>query len=60
MNNKKMSSAETEKQLNQDELLKLEAKYCSWGDTVHYVEKPNIFERCRGSYLYDNADVSPM
>ena len=35
------------------ELLKLEAKYCSWGDTVHYVEKPNIFESCQGSYLYD-------
>ena len=40
-----------------DELLKLEAKYCSWGDTVHYVERPNIFRRCKGSYLYDRDGV---
>jgi len=36
-----------------DELLNLEAKYCSWGDTVHYVEKLNVFKRAQGSYLYD-------
>lgn len=36
-----------------DELLKLEAKYCSWGDTVHYAEKLNIFSRSEGIYLYD-------
>jgi 4-aminobutyrate aminotransferase / (S)-3-amino-2-methylpropionate transaminase / 5-aminovalerate transaminase len=35
------------------ELLKLEALYCSHGDTVHYVEPPKLFERCEGSYLYD-------
>ena len=34
------------------ELLKLEAIYCSHGDTVHYSE-PKIFDRCEGSYLYD-------
>ena len=34
-------------------LLKLESQYCSWGDTVHYVEKPNIFSNSKGSYLYD-------
>ena len=37
----------------QKELLKLESKYCSWGDTVHYVPNPNIFERSEGSFLYD-------
>ena len=36
-----------------DGLLELESKYCSWGDTVHYVEKPNIFVRAEGSYVYD-------
>ena len=36
-----------------DELLRLEAKYCSWGDTVHYAEKLNIFSRSEGIYLYD-------
>ena len=36
-----------------DELLRLEAEYCSWGDTVHYAEKLNIFDRAEGIYLYD-------
>ncbi len=37
----------------EDELLKLEAEYCSWGDTVHYSQKLNIFDRAEGIYLYD-------
>jgi 4-aminobutyrate aminotransferase-like enzyme len=37
-------------------LLAKEARYCSYGDTVHYAEKPKIFKRCRGSYLYDLHD----
>ncbi len=35
------------------ELLELEAQYCSYGDTVHYLDKPIIFERCEGSWLFD-------
>ena len=34
-------------------LLATEARVCSYGDTVHYAERPKIFERCEGSYLYD-------
>jgi 4-aminobutyrate aminotransferase / (S)-3-amino-2-methylpropionate transaminase / 5-aminovalerate transaminase len=34
-------------------LLELESRYCSYGDTVHYAERPKLFERCSGSYLYD-------
>jgi 4-aminobutyrate aminotransferase-like enzyme len=34
-------------------LLAKEARFCSHGDTVHYAEKPKLFERCEGSYLYD-------
>jgi 4-aminobutyrate aminotransferase/(S)-3-amino-2-methylpropionate transaminase len=41
-----------EHELDTAELLKLEAIYCSHGDTVHYAE-PKLFERCEGSYLYD-------
>jgi 4-aminobutyrate aminotransferase-like enzyme len=41
----------------QDELLELEAKYCSWGDTVHYADKLNIFKSAQGSYLYDREGV---
>jgi len=37
----------------EDDLLRLEAEYCSWGDTVHYAEKLNIFDQCEGIYLYD-------
>ena len=35
------------------ELLALERKYCSFGDTVHYLEPPKIFVDCEGSHLYD-------
>ncbi len=38
---------------SEQELLALEAKYCSHGDTVHYTETPKIFDHCEGSYLYD-------
>ncbi|MBP7216730.1 MAG: aminotransferase class III-fold pyridoxal phosphate-dependent enzyme [Candidatus Omnitrophica bacterium] len=31
-----------------------EAKYCSWGDTVHYAEKPVVFKAAQGSFLYDH------
>lgn len=47
------SSRKSEKASAKDEILKLEAEYCSWGDTVHYVDKPNIFKRAEGSFLYD-------
>jgi 4-aminobutyrate aminotransferase-like enzyme len=40
---------------SEQELLQLERKYCSFGDTVHYLEPPKSFERCEGSYLYDRA-----
>ncbi len=42
-----------DKKLSDQELLKLESQYCSWGDTVHYAKELNIFTRCEGSYLYD-------
>ena len=35
------------------ELLELERQYCSFGDTVHYLEPPKVFTGCEGSYLYD-------
>jgi 4-aminobutyrate aminotransferase / (S)-3-amino-2-methylpropionate transaminase / 5-aminovalerate transaminase len=40
---------------DEGELLRLEALYCSHGDTVHYTEQPKIFERCEGSFIYDAA-----
>jgi 4-aminobutyrate aminotransferase / (S)-3-amino-2-methylpropionate transaminase / 5-aminovalerate transaminase len=41
----------------EEELLELEARYCSYGDTVHYTDVPKIFERCEGSFIYDGADT---
>ena len=38
---------------NEQELRELERKYCSWGDTVHYLNQPKFFERAEGCYLYD-------
>ena len=34
-------------------LLADEARWCSFGDTVHYVEPPKSFARCEGSWLHD-------
>jgi 4-aminobutyrate aminotransferase-like enzyme len=42
-----MSRAEEER------LRALEARVCSYGDTVHYVDRPPIFTACDGSYMYD-------
>ena len=39
--------------VEEEALLALEHRVCSHGDTVHYAERPKIFERCEGSYLYD-------
>lgn len=38
---------------DQDLLLKSEAQYCSWGDTVHYARNLKVFTRAEGIYLYD-------
>jgi 4-aminobutyrate aminotransferase-like enzyme len=38
------------------ELLRDEARYCSFGDTVHYLDPPKVFARCEGSFLYDTED----
>ncbi len=46
-----------EKALTEKELLELERQYCSYGDTVHYLEELQIFERCEGSWLYDGKDT---
>src|SRR5256714_320573 len=47
--------AESTSRVSDEELTLLakEDRYCSHGDTVHYAEKPKLFERCEGSYLYD-------
>ena len=42
---------------SEKELLEKEKKYCSYGDTVHYLEPPKFFKSCEGSYLYDREDV---
>ncbi|WP_309606090.1 aminotransferase class III-fold pyridoxal phosphate-dependent enzyme [Phenylobacterium sp.] len=39
--------------ISETELRDLEAEYCSWGDTVHYLDHPKFFETCEGSYMYD-------
>ena len=39
------------------QLLADEARYSSFGDTVHYVDPPRIFQRGEGSYMFDGAGV---
>ena len=39
------------------DLLALERKSCSWGDTVHYLDPPKFFDRAEGSYLFDRDGI---
>lgn len=58
MSNKQtVKSAKPAKPVLSDELLELEAKYCSWGDTVHYASNLKIFQSAEGSYLYDREGI---
>ncbi|MBI3706452.1 MAG: aminotransferase class III-fold pyridoxal phosphate-dependent enzyme [Proteobacteria bacterium] len=43
--------------MSEASLLADEAKYCSFGDTVHYLDPPKLFNRCEGSFLYDADEV---
>ncbi len=54
---KTVKTKNTNRVLDGQGLADLEAKYCSWGDTVHYVDKPNIFVRAEGCSLYDGEGV---
>lgn len=42
---------------DEERLREMERKYCSWGDTVHYLEPPKFFARCEGNYLFDRDDT---
>lgn len=55
--NQKQKNNKVKTQAVSDDLLAIEAKYCSWGDTVHYSPNPPIFERSQGSFLYDRDGV---
>ena len=37
-----------------EDLLELEARYCSWGDTVHYAQELTMFDRAESIYLFDD------
>ena len=39
------------------ELRALEARYCSYGDTVHYMDDPRFFSGCEGSFMFDAAGM---
>ncbi|CAM2946126.1 aminotransferase class-III [Legionella steigerwaltii] len=43
--------------MNINSLLKKDAQYCSFGDTVHYANPPKFFCNCQGSYLYDDKGI---
>ena len=43
--------------LSEAELRRMENQYCSFGDTVHYMEHPKFFTGCEGSFLYDEAST---
>ncbi|MDU2065906.1 MAG: aminotransferase class III-fold pyridoxal phosphate-dependent enzyme [Sporomusaceae bacterium] len=43
-------------EMTDEELLAVEAEYCSFGDTVHYIDPAKIFDHCEGSWLFDRQD----
>ncbi len=45
----------TSSAMTDEQLLALEAEYCSHGDTVHYTNPAKIFTNCEGSFMYDSA-----
>ncbi|MBF0502122.1 MAG: aminotransferase class III-fold pyridoxal phosphate-dependent enzyme [Candidatus Riflebacteria bacterium] len=45
--------------MTESDLRALEREYCSFGDTVHYLESPKIFSHCEGSFLFD-TDEKPF
>ena len=47
----------SEPEYSDEELLAIESKVLSWGDTVHYAEEPKFFESCDGSFLYDGEET---
>ena len=44
------------KKADDAEMLELEAQYCSYGDTVHYVDPAKKFASCSGGFLYDDEE----
>ncbi|MGH7784625.1 MAG: aminotransferase class III-fold pyridoxal phosphate-dependent enzyme, partial [Candidatus Binatia bacterium] len=41
------------REYDEKELHRLEEKYCSFGDTVHYAPSPKFFKTADGSFVYD-------
>lgn len=48
-----MYDATTPTPLDEAELRRLEARYCSYGDTVHYLPDPKFFTGCDGAFMFD-------
>lgn len=44
-------------QIPDEEILKIDTEYCSYGDTVHYKNPPKIFRACEGSFVYDENNI---
>lgn len=51
-------SADLPENLDLQALRRLEAEYCSFGDTVHYLAEPQFFTDCEGSFLRDHEGRS--
>lgn len=57
MSSDKKQALQAMETTDEKELLALEQKYCSWGDTVHYLDPPKFFDRAEGTYLYDRGGI---
>ena len=43
--------------VSDEEILTLDEKYCSHGDTVHYSQNPKVFRECSGNFMFDTEDI---
>lgn len=43
--------------VSDEEILTLDEKYCSHGDTVHYSQNPKVFRGCSGNFMFDTEDI---
>lgn len=52
-----MTSIVAKENLTESQIREYDEKYCSWGDTAHYSDKPKVFSSCEGSFMFDKKET---
>lgn len=43
--------------LSDSKIIEIDNEYCSFGDTVHYMNPPKVFRSCEGCFIYDYENI---